>query len=315
MRAIEYDRYGGPEVLVVRDCPVPSPGPGEVLVKVEAAALNPKDLFVRAGKYALLSGRRFPKRLAYDWAGVAVRLGPGVTGVEEGEALFGMVQAFSAGAAADYVVAKTGELARRPEGLSAVEAAALPLAASTALQALRDLGAIGALGRPARVLVNGASGGVGLYAVQLGKALGAHITAVTSAKNGELVRRHGADVALDYATDDVGAAETPYDVFFDVFGNRSLAFARRALTSTGTYISTVPKARLAWDIARSLLGGPRARLVIVQSRTRDLEALAAFVRDGALRPVVDRVFALEDIHAAVGHLATKRARGKVILRM
>jgi NADPH:quinone reductase-like Zn-dependent oxidoreductase len=315
MRVVEYDRFGGPEVLVLRDRPIPSPGPGEVLIRVHAAALNPKDLLIRAGKFAWLSGRRFPKRLAYDWAGEVAALGPSVTGIRLGEALFGMVQSFSAGAAADYLVAKTSELAPRPPGLSWEQAAALPLAASTALQALRDIGRIGTLGRPARVLVNGASGGVGLHAIQLAKALGAHVSAVCSAKNADLVRSLGADAALDYATEDIASPETPYDVFFDVFGNRSLAFARPALTRGGVYISTVPKARLAWDIARSFAFGPHARLVIVKSRAEDLATLGRLVAEGALRPIVDRAFPLEDIQSACALLATKHARGKVVLRM
>lgn len=313
MRAAVYDRYGPPSVLEVRDVPAPAPRRGEVLVRVRAAALNPKDLLVRAGKLRWASGRRFPKYVGYDWAGEAVAIGPGVTGVRAGDALYGMIQAMRGGACAEYAAVKAGECAPIPAGLDFERAAAIPLAAQTALQALRDLGRVG---RGARVLVNGASGGVGVFAIQVAKALGARVTTTSSAPNLEQCRALGADEALDYAAVDALATGARYDVVFDVFGNRRFADARRALDAGGVYVSTVLRAHVFAAVLRTaVLARRRARLVVVRSNRADLERVARLVEGGEVRPVIDSVFPLADIAAASERLATKHARGKVVVRV
>ncbi len=310
MRVAEYDRYGGAEVLEVRERPRPVPGPGQVLIRVHAAALNPKDLLIRAGKFRWLSGRRFPRRTGYDWAGEVAELGRGVDDLAVGERALGMIQAMAGGACAEYVVAERGELTRCPPGLPWPEAAALPLAGLTALQALRDLARL----RPGqRLLINGASGGVGTLAVQVGKALGAHVTAVAGASSGALVAGLGADDVLDHARDDLARPAAPYDVVFDVFGNRSLAALRPALTAHGTYVTTVPSPRAVVAHLTTRLGGRRGRLVVVRSRTADLDALLALHARGALRAVIDRRYPLAAIADAHRHLGTRHARGKVVL--
>ena len=310
MQVAEYDRYGGPEVLVVRARPRPVPGRGQVLVRVRAAALNPKDVLVRAGKLRWLTGRGFPRRTGYDWAGEIAAVGAGVDDLAIGERALGMIQANAGGACAEYVVAERGELTRCPPALARDEAAALPLAALTALQALRDLAH---LEHGQRVLINGASGGVGTLAVQVARALGAHVTAVTSARNAELVRALGADDVLDYAVADLARPTAPYDAIFDVFGNRSFAALRAALTPRGTYVTTVPALRNVVDHLRTRLPGRRARLVVVRSRTADLDALLALHARGALRPIIDRRYPLAELADAHRYLATRRARGKVVI--
>jgi NADPH:quinone reductase-like Zn-dependent oxidoreductase len=208
------------------------------------------------------------------------------------------------------VVARLDECAPMPESLSFEEAASLPLSSQTALQALRDLGRA----TPgSEVLVNGASGGVGTLAVQIARALGARVTAVSSAANHELVRALGADAVVDYRVVDPLAARDAYDVVFGVFGNRRWDRAQRALRAGGTYVTTVPSLRIVTDSLRSLLGRRRARLVVVRSRRSDLLAIARMVREGRLRPVVERVLPLARIAEAHAHLETKRARGKVVL--
>ena len=315
MRVVEYDRYGGSDVLVLRPAALPRPGAGQVLVRVRAAALNPKDVIARSGRlliFRVLAGGRFPKRVGFDWSGEALALGPGVTGIREGDALYGMINAWSAGACATHALVSVKELAPRPASLSWEEAAAVPLAAQTALQALRD---VARLERGQRVLVNGASGGVGTFAVQIARALGARVTAVTSARNTARMRELGADDVLDYTTTDLRAAAGVHDVFFDVFGNRSLSFARPLLSARGTYVSTLPKGQVFRDVVLTALRGKRARLVSVRSRAADLVLLAEWIDKGAVRPVVDRVFPLEEIAAAEDYLGTRRARGKVVLRV
>ncbi len=311
MKVVEYDRYGDPSVLVLRDRPIPAPRAGHVVVRVRAASINPKDLLVRAGKFRWLAGRRFPKQQGYDWAGEAVSVGAGVADVREGDALFGMINAWRGGACGEYISARADELAPRPEGLSWEEAAALPLVCLTAVQALRDLAEV-VPGQ--RVLLNGASGGVGVHAIQIARALGAHVTTLTSAGNVELARSLGADEALDYAAWSPAEAAARYDAIFDIFGNRSFAGLRHLLTPRGTFVSTVPTPQIILARFRTAFTRPRARLVVVRSNRADLQSLAPLIARGALRPVIDRVVALDDIAAAHSYLASKRARGKVVIR-
>jgi NADPH:quinone reductase-like Zn-dependent oxidoreductase len=310
MKVVEYERFGDESVLSVVERPAPTPGPGQVLVDVAAAALNPKDVLTRGGKMRFFSGRRFPMRVGYDWSGTVRAVGRGVEGLVPGEDVFGMIQAWAGGAVAEQVVVEASQLAKKPAGLSHVQAAAIPLAALTALQALRDDGRLVA---GQRVLINGASGGVGTFAVQVGRLLGGHVVAVTSARNAELVRSLGASEVLDYAATSATSVSPPVDVFFDVFGNQRFAACRPALTPTGTWVSTVPRLHVVASQLRSRFSSQRARLVLVRSRRKDLEQLAAWASAGSLQPVIDRVLPMADIAAAQRHLGTRRARGKVVL--
>jgi NADPH:quinone reductase-like Zn-dependent oxidoreductase len=312
MRGIVYERYGPPEVLEVRELARPVPGPGEVLVDVSAAALNPKDSLVRKGRFRLVTGQRFPRRLGYDFAGVVHSLGPGVTGLAPGAPVFGMLNGWAGGTVAEQVCVPQRELARKPERLDFEQAAALPLAALTALQALRDEAQL----QPGqRVLINGASGGVGVVAIQVARLLGARVTTTSSARNLELCRSLGAHEAWDYAAREAFAPGGGFDVIFDVFGNRSFSRARPALAARGTYVTTVPgAAAVALHLLTRWLPR-RARLVVVRSNRADLEQLARAAGEGALVPVIDRVVPLEETAAGQAHVETRRARGKVVVRV
>jgi NADPH:quinone reductase-like Zn-dependent oxidoreductase len=312
MKAALYDRFGSSDVLRIGDVPLPRFGAGEALVRVRAAALNPKDILIRMGKLPFFAaGRGFPKRVGFDWAGEIVALGGRDPELRIGDAVYGMIQSSRAGACASFATVRLDECARKPERLGFEEAAAVPLAAQTALQALRDLGRV----MPgARVLVNGASGGVGTFAIQLARVMGAHVTTTSSAASRALCRQLGADVTLDYAKDDVLAAG-PFDVFFDVFGNRPFDAARHALAPRGVWISTVLRGHVFAAMARSLVTSQRARLVVVRSRRRDLDYLAALLQEKRLVPIVDRVFGLDEIREAEERVATKHARGKVVVRI
>ncbi len=312
MKAVEYDRYGPASVLEVREVPRPTPGRGEVLVWVRAAALNPKDVIVRSGKFRVFSGRRFPKRVGFDWAGEIAEVGPGVTGIPVGAAYFGMVDGYQGGACAEYFAARPSDCAPKPSRLDFVLAAAVPLAASTALQALRDVAHVE---RGMHVLINGASGGVGVFAIQIAKMLGAHVTTTSSAGNVELCRKLGADVAIDRGAADPLAGAERFDVVFDVFGNRSFREARAVLTRHGVYVKTVPKPRDVLDVARTQFTYPRARLVIVRPRARDLAFIAECVDRGGISPVVEKVYALDQIVEAERQIETKHTRGKVVVRL
>jgi NADPH:quinone reductase-like Zn-dependent oxidoreductase len=312
MKVAEYDRYGRADVIAIRERPVPTPGSGEVLVRVRAAALNPKDVLTRAGKFGLFAGRSFPKRMAYDFAGEAVALGDGVRDIAIGAPVFGMIQPWSAGACGQYVVVPATQMAPKPEALSFEEAAALPLAALTALQSLRDHGR---LARGQRLFVNGASGGVGVYAVQLAKAFGAHVVAATSARNADFVRGLGADETLDYAVADLERLATPVDVYFDAFGNRSFGRVRASLTDRGTYVTTVPSGGAVFSHLATHFASQRGRLVVVRSNRADLELLASLFGEGRLRPVIEATYALDDVADAHRALESRRTRGKLVVRI
>ena len=190
-------------------------------------------------------------------------------------------------------------------------AAATPLAAQTALQALRDLGRTTG-GK--RILINGASGGVGTYAVQIAAILGAHVTAVCSGRNADMVRQLGAHEVIDYTREDLGKLPAPVDIFFDVFGNRRFPDVRKMIKPRGAFITTVPGGPiLKWALISRLSAGPRAHLVVVKSRAADLQAISAWIEAGRLSPVIDRTFPLEAVQEAHAYIETKRARGKVVL--
>ena len=314
MRALVYDRYGSLDVLQFRDMPVPVAGRGELLVRVRAAALNPKDSFVRKGRFRLVSGRSFPKRVGADVAGEVVERGPGVEGLEPGAHVFGMLQewTYRRGTLAEYVAIKASEVARMPSALSFEEAAALPLVSLTALQALRDVAQLRA---GDAVCIHGASGGVGSVAIQIAAALGAAVTTTSSAINRDLCRSLGATDTLDYAVDAPFSGARKYRIVLDAFGDQSLDRVRRALTSNGIYVTTVPSVRIAHDALRTLVGSPRARLVVVKARSADLDTIAGLVGETKLRPVIDRVVPFDDAVDGLRHLETKRARGKIVVSL
>lgn len=312
MRAIVYDRFGPPDVLALREVPAAPCGLGEVRVRVHAAALNPKDSFVRKGRFRLFSGARFPRRIGHDLAGVVEEAGPGAD-LSRGDRVFAMISSWAAGALAEEAVLPARECARLPPGLGFEEAAALPLVCLTALQALRDVARV----RGGTVLVLGASGGVGLHAVQIARLLGAQVVTTSSAANLDLCRRAGAAEALDYAVDDPRAHDgrpRTYDAILDAFGNKSLAWAQPALAPGATFVTTVPSRRIALDALLTLFASRRARPVAVRPRRADLDQIAAWASAGSLRAFIDQVVGPEQVQEAFRRLESKRTRGKLVVR-
>ncbi len=310
MRAVQYERYGAPEVLRVVDVETPRPGPGQVLVRVKAASLNPKDSLVRKGKFRRFTGSSFPRGVGYDFSGVVEALGAGVSRWQVGQPVFGMVNGWAGGAVAEALVVGADELALKPTSLDFEQAAALPLAALTALQALRDEARV----QPGmRVLIHGASGGVGVFAIQVARVLGAEVTTTSSARNRELCLSLGAHAALDYQVDSGLEPQRQWGAFFDVFGNRRFSQVKPALGPRATYVSTVPSFRLAAQHLLTRFSARRARLVRVRSNSADLQRLAEWADAGALRPVIDQIVPLSNVAQAQAHIETKRARGKVVV--
>ncbi|YCK34240.1 NAD(P)-dependent alcohol dehydrogenase [Actinomadura sp. ATCC 39365] len=316
MRAALFDRYGPPEVLYVGTAPKPVPAPGQVLVRVHAVSVNGGEVHGRTGRLRLVTGlmqRGFPKRVGIDLTGEIVALGAGVTGPRVGARVWGTLGR-TFGSAAEYVAVHPRRLSPAPASVDLVAAAALP-AGTTAITALRDQAGL----RPGdRLLVRGGSGGVGAVAVQLGRVLGAHVTALAGAGNLDLVRDLGAHEAYDYAAV-VPADLGRFDVILDTAGTEHAAF-RRLLTPSGRMVAIAfdPRriaASVAYIAASAVHGRRRVRFFSGNPTTRLLTDLTRYVDGGAIRPVVDTVFPLDDIAAAHRTLEAGGVRGKVVVRI
>lgn len=312
MQAVVYTAYGPPEVLELRSFPMPRPKPDEVLLKVKAAAINPVDFKIRQGKVWFLTGFRFPRQLGADVAGEVVAVGRKVRRYEVGDAVYGMLSAPKGGSYAAYAVAPEKYLAPKPPHLSYEKAAAVPMAGLTALQALRDQGR---LRSGQRVLINGSSGGVGTFAVQLANVLGAHVTAVCSTRNLDLSRQLGADKVIDYTKQQVtDLPDFSFDLIFDTVGSLPFDKARPLLARQGTYVTTQPGPyAYTQSFLSRLLPGRRIRVVLTKNSRKDLQYLTTLLEAWKIRPVIDAVFPLREIRQAHERSESHRAVGKIVL--
>ena len=321
MKAIVQDAYGAAEVLKCEEVERPVPGPGEVLIRVRAAGMDRGVWHLMAGRPYLVRvmgfGLRRPRqRIAgMDVAGVVEAVAAGVTRFRAGDEVFGEIE----GAYAEYACAPEGELVRKPANLSFAQAAVLAVSGRTALQAVRDEGRVAA---GQRVLVIGASGGVGSFAVQIAKAVGAEVTGVCSTSKVELVRSLGADHVIDYTREALDAGGKRYDVILDMGGNRPLRDLRRLLTKSGTLVIVGGEAGGRWfggmgrSVGASLLSpfvAQTLRMQLPRGRIEDLCALAELVEAGKVTPMLDRSFPLAEAADAMRYLLAGTARGKVAL--
>jgi NADPH:quinone reductase-like Zn-dependent oxidoreductase len=326
MTAVVQDTYGGPEVLALRETLRPEPATGQVLVRVRAAGLNAADWHIMRGlplMARLTVGLRAPRGLVRgsDVAGVVEAVGAGVTRWRAGDEVYGEL-GIGGGGFAEYAVVDEAFLAAKPPTLSFEEAAAVPLSGRTALVCLREASR---LADGQRLLVNGASGGVGTFAVQLGHALGAEVTGVCRTRNVDLVRSLGAKHVVDYTREDVAASGSTYDVVLDLVGNRSLRDLRRLVVPGGVLVlsgggtSTGKRQVLGpvWLMLRGKVAAPFLRLEVSVPQSpphaAQLADLAALVAAGTITPVVDRTFPLAEAAAAMTYLETEHARAKVVL--
>jgi NADPH:quinone reductase-like Zn-dependent oxidoreductase len=326
MSAVLQESYGGPEVLALRETRRPEPATGQVLVRVRAAGLNAADWHIMRGLplMARLSvGLRAPRGQVRgsDVSGVVETVGAGVTRWRAGDEVYGEL-GIAGGGFAEYAVVDEAFLVAKPQTLSFEEAAAVPLAGRTALVCLREASR---LADGQRLLVNGASGGVGTFAVQLGHALGAEVTGVCRTRNLDLVRSLGAKHVVDYTREDVAASGSTYDVVLDLVGNRSLRDLRALVAPGGVLVlsgggtSTGKRQVLGpvWLMLRAKVAAPFLKLAVSVPQSpphaAQLADLAALVAAGTVAPVVDRTFPLDDAAAAMTYLETEHARAKVVL--
>jgi NADPH:quinone reductase-like Zn-dependent oxidoreductase len=321
MKAIVQDSYGSPDVLQLREIDTPAVGDDEVLVGVHAAGVDQGVWHMMAGLPYLIRiagfGLRAPKNpvRGYDVAGRVESIGENVTRFRPGEEVFGTC----AGSFAEYACARADRVAPKPANLSFEQAAAVPVSGYAALQAVRDQGKVR---RGQRVLIIGAGGGVGTFAVQLAKAFGAEVTGVASTTKAELVRSIGADHVIDYTREDFADGRNRYDVILDIAGNRSLSHLRRALAPEGTLVIVGGEGGGKWlgGIDRQLRAhvlspfvGQKLGTWVSKERKEDLEALRELLEAGKLTPVVDRTFPLSEVPDAIRYLREGRARGKVVI--
>ena len=320
MKALVQDRYGSSEVLHLRDIDAPRVGENDVLLRVRAAALHMGDWHLMTGLPYLVRlgfGLRGPKPAVrgMDVAGRVEAVGKGVTEFQPGDEVFGVCT----GALAEYACAHKDKLLRKPSNLTFEQAAAVPTSASTALQALRDSGGL----QPGqKVLIIGAGGGVGLFAVQLARALGAHVTGVCSTTKVDWVRSLGADDVIDYTRQDFTALAQRYDLILDTAGNRPLSLLRRALTPQGTLVLVGGEEGGRWfggnerqlqALALSPFVRHKLRGLLALARKEDLVFLKELIEAGKLMPVIDKTFPLREGREAVHYLEGGRARGKVVV--
>ena len=279
-------------------------------MRVYASGLNPKDAIIRSGFFERFSGRVFPKGTGFDLAGEVMETGAGVEGFRPGQKVWGFLDGFGGGAAAEYVAVPQEWLSPMPEGLTYAEAAALPLVGLTALQALRKAG----LGRGERVLIKGASGGVGSAAIQLIKAMGAHVTAVASVGSLDHCRRLGADEVVDYARTEPATLGGRFDVFLDLYGGSPYGRYRRVLKRGGRFVTIAPSpSTFSFVFLSRVLPLPRVSVLFVKPSRSDLEALARYAQAGSLRMPIEATYTLAAIHEAHRAVAEKHARGKRVL--
>ncbi|MCU1434699.1 MAG: NADPH:quinone reductase [Pseudarthrobacter sp.] len=323
MKAIVQDVYGNSGVLGLRDIPKPVPGSGEVLIKVRAAGVDQGAWHLMRGRPYLIRlfgyGLRKPKVpvRGREVAGVVEAVGAEVTRFVPGDEVFGTCE----GSFAEYACAKEKLLARKPSNLTFEETAAAPISAVTALQAVRDAGHVTA---GQKVLVIGAGGGVGSFAVQVAKAFGAAVTGVCSTGKVDLVRSFGADAVIDYTRDDFAGAGVHYDLIIDTAGNRRLSVLRKALAPQGTLVIVGGEGggsvtggferSMAAPLA-ALFSGQKFKGLVSKENYLDLEALAEMFEAGRVKPAVDKVYALAEAPAAIAYLHEGRVRGKVVVRI
>ncbi|XVS61266.1 NAD(P)-dependent alcohol dehydrogenase [Actinosynnema sp. CA-299493] len=307
MRAALFDRYGPPEVLYEGTVPDPEVTPGHVLVRVHAASVNGGERIGRSGSLKVLLGSKFPKRVGIDFAGEVVS-GPGFA---PGAHVWGGLPRGRFGSAAEYVVVRPRQLAPSPAGLDLVQAAALPGVGTTAITALRDKAG---LRRGERLLVRGASGGVGSIAVQVGKAYGAHVTALAGERAFDFVRGLGADEVVDYRTDPADLGR--FDVVLDTYGSTPRAY-RRLLGPGGRMVGIAVRsaADIGYLFASAVFGPRRIRFFSGNPKSELFADLTALVESGAVRPVVDTVHPLADTAAAHRALEAGGVRGKHVIRV
>lgn len=312
MNAIYFEEYGSADVLRYGELPTPTPKPHQILVRVRASSINPIDWKVRQGDLKIMTGQKFPKIPGRDVAGEVAAVGSNVTRFKVGDRVYGMPNDGTGGANAEYALLAEPVAAFIPDNLSFEQAGAVPLAALTALQALHHHGQ---LLSGDRVLINGASGGVGTFAVQIAKALGAgEVTGTCGPENMDLVRSLGADHVINHKEHDYALNLSQYDVIFDAVGKSTFVASQQALRRNGRYVTTDPDpATVLTDKLAAAFSTKSAHVFLAKERGTDLALISAWLQAGPLRVIIDKTFPLQETAAAHRYSETGHANGKIVL--
>lgn len=311
MKAVAMTNYGSADVLEYTEVEKPQIKPNQMLVKVHASSINPIDWKIRKGMLKILTGKQFPMVLGFDVSGEVVEVGNQVIQFKPGDLVYARINQRTGGTYAEYVAVDEKMAAYKPQNMSHEEAAAVPLAAMTALQALRDKGNIQ---NGQKVLINGASGGVGTYAVQIAKAFNTEVTGICSSQHIGLVESLGADTVIDYTQQDFTETGTQYDIIFDVVGNRSFPECKKCLNTNGVYVTTQPTPKaLMTNLAAVFTPGKKAKTVILQANGDDLNYLTQLIEKGKLRTIIDRTYPLSQVSEAHRYSEEGHATGKIVI--
>lgn len=331
-RAALIHRYGGNDLVRLEEVPPPTAGPGEMVVAVHAASVNPVDFKIREGKTKVLLPYRFPLILGNDLSGEVVSVGPGVTRFRPGDAIFTRLDKDRIGAFTDLALVRESAAAKKPDNLSHEEAASIPLVGLTAWQALRDLGGLQA---GQKVLIHAGPGGVGTFAIQLARHLGATVATTASARNTELVQRLGADVIIDYKTTPFETVVRDYDMVFDTQGGDTLLRSFQVVRRGGVIVSVGGnpdgKFARAWGLNPLLVailglmsfrvtraarrGGVRYEYLFMRASGEQLGEIGALLSQGIIKPVIDRVFPFDEVREALAYVEAGKAVGKVVVKI
>jgi len=313
MKAVVIRKYGRNDVVEIGDVPQPRCAMGMVLIKVHAAGVNPLDWKVRSGMLRLITGSKFPKVLGSECAGEVIETSSGFSKFNQGDQLLGLSGVRSLGAFAEYMCLPETTAFTKPAGLSFEAAACIPIAGLTALQALRDSGRI-ASGK--KVLINGASGGVGTFAIQISRIFGAETIGVCSAANLDLVKGLGADSVIDYGAEDFTKGRDRYDIIFDAVAKRSFVECNKALNPKGVYIRTLPS--VSGFLNQYLIGflsSRKARTIWVKPNSADMTWMMSHIESGRIKVVIDKVFSLDQAKEALAYSESGRAKGKIVIKV
>jgi NADPH:quinone reductase-like Zn-dependent oxidoreductase len=312
VKALVIHQYGDGSVAGIENVPAPVPGPSEVLVRVRAASINPVDWKVRAGTARIFTGSRFPKVLGVECAGEVVQTGDIARQFAPGMPVVLLAGVRRLGTFAEFACTSMDTVYPITGGIPFEQASCLPIAGLTALQSLRDHGRIAA-GR--KVLVNGAAGGVGHFAVQIAKIFGAEVTGVCSGKNRDFVRDLGADQVIDYTNEDFTLGGVRYDLIFDAVSARSFGECRRVLAPSGVYVNTLPDRTLIAQLFTSFLPGKKARSMWVKPSAGDMAWMMEQIAAGRVRVMIDRTYPVDQIADAFARSEEGHARGKIVISM
>ncbi len=312
MKAIALKKYGEPDVLEISKLAKPTINKNQVLIKVQAVAINPLDCKLRQGQFKLVTAKKFPVVLGCDFSGEIIEKGSGVKKFDLGAKVFASLSPLKkAGAYAQYIAIAADEVARKPKNLSHELAACIPIAGLTALQALRTKGKI----KPGmQVLINGASGGVGHFAVQLAKLLGAEVTGVCSERNAEWVKTLGASKVIDYKKEDFAKdKKCKYDIVFDTIGNRSFGESKAVMKAESTFVTTIVNTKRFVRRFLTSLSGRKLQTIITNINVAEMEEIAQLVADEKLQIRLDKTFPFSEAVAAHRYSESGRVRGKIVL--